>query len=617
MMRLLGRLGLATASGVTLTTAGFMLRQSAVEPRLLLRLIVGFGASWLLTAVVVMLGDGVSFGQALRGRGAANGATERLLRNAALAALCGSLLLVLAALVIPAAVQTGLLARFSPESFPGGADDVPLRAARYLAISLAFGWTMLCTAALAIAAAAHGWRARGLAPAQALATVAAVYGAVTLWTAQVQSLTGDEPHYLLAARSLLEDGDLDLANDYADREYRPFWPTDTLRRSLVTAARRRLDPHAVPLEGNLLRPVHQIGLSLLLLPGFALAGWIGAVVTALVIGLLAAWQAVRLTVELADEASGWLAAAVVAFGSPLLAYAASLHTEPAAALAYGYLAWLAVGGRGPRWPAVLALFALPWLHWKYVPVGLLLAVFISRDARRYREPSWPLWLGLAAGVVTQLLVYLALYGTLRPDAPQVLSGGRFPSLFSGNPLVGAAGLLVDQQDGLFVAWPLGLLLVPGLVLMCCEAAYQRLLAAVLLHFALIASYTAWGSGYAPAGRQLLPVVPLLGPFVAAGCRLLAGRPVLRVLCWLNGLLVAGGVLLPRLRYPAAGEAVRQPVLALADSSLLDLLAPAVRDGGPALAVAWAYVLLLAAWGLIVAQRGYGTLRRREKGGGAR
>ena len=35
--------------------------------------------------------------------------------------------------------------------------------------------------------------------------------------------TGDEPHYLLAARSLVTDGDLDLAADYDEERYVPYW----------------------------------------------------------------------------------------------------------------------------------------------------------------------------------------------------------------------------------------------------------------------------------------------------------------------------------------------------------------------------------------------------------
>ena len=44
--------------------------------------------------------------------------------------------------------------------------------------------------------------------------VFAVYLALLPWTSQVWLKTGDEPHYLVAAASLAQDGDFDLRNNY-------------------------------------------------------------------------------------------------------------------------------------------------------------------------------------------------------------------------------------------------------------------------------------------------------------------------------------------------------------------------------------------------------------------
>ena len=41
---------------------------------------------------------------------------------------------------------------------------------------------------------------------------------------------GDEPHYLLAAESIVEDGDVDVLDEYAERAYTDFYPY-TLRRA--------------------------------------------------------------------------------------------------------------------------------------------------------------------------------------------------------------------------------------------------------------------------------------------------------------------------------------------------------------------------------------------------
>ena len=69
---------------------------------------------------------------------------------------------------------------------------------------------------------------------------------------------GDEPHYLLTAHSLVEDGDPDLVDDYRDREYGAFYPYP-------------LDPHGALTDGRLHEP-HGVGFPLLIAPAYAVAG---------------------------------------------------------------------------------------------------------------------------------------------------------------------------------------------------------------------------------------------------------------------------------------------------------------------------------------------------------
>src|SRR5438270_31422 len=69
---------------------------------------------------------------------------------------------------------------------------------------------------------------------------------------------GDEPHYLLTARSLLDDGDVDLVNQYATGAYRPFYPYT-------------LDPHGSLTGGRLDEP-HGLGFPVLIAPAYAAGG---------------------------------------------------------------------------------------------------------------------------------------------------------------------------------------------------------------------------------------------------------------------------------------------------------------------------------------------------------
>ena len=74
------------------------------------------------------------------------------------------------------------------------------------------------------------------------------------------SVDGDEPHYLIVAESLLRDGDMNLANNYARDDGARFG-----RSGVPPASHVRTE-----LRGQLY-PVHDIGLPILLVPVVAVA----------------------------------------------------------------------------------------------------------------------------------------------------------------------------------------------------------------------------------------------------------------------------------------------------------------------------------------------------------
>lgn len=495
---------------------------------------------------------------------------------------------------LPAGPIRAVVAQFSPQSF-ASSEAVPLGAVALLRAELAFGLVIVSAVLLGLArvllsrrtAPSSGWLWLGL---------LAVYAPLAWSGAQLQSLTGDEPHYLLMTRSLARDLDLDLGNDYAGL-YREFYPSDRLRRALGPSAWHELDPHEVPGRRGEPRPVHLPGLSLLLLPGYLLCGWRGAVATIVLLMTTAAWWIVRLAVDLAPS-RGWgrFGGLAVVLLSPVLAYAGSLHAETAALLCVSYLGCLVAGPADrPRsnLAVFLALFALPWLHVKYLPLALLLGVWLCADAR-----SWRPALGFIVGVLTQSLAFWRMYGSPWPNAPQLNAAGRFPSAFSGLPWVGLPGLLFDQQDGLCLLWPVVLLAIPGFALVRQQPRLKRLMWLLAVQLGLIASYQLWRSGYAPGGRQLLPVLGLLGPFVAAGAAAVAARRpwLVRLLVAVNGLTVLLGAWVPRLRYPVEpGGVPHNPVLARLPLPWLDALLPAVGSGGTAWFCAVVYTVAAMLW----------------------
>ena len=195
--------------------------------------------------------------------------------------------------------------------------------------------------------------------------------------------TGDEPHYLMVAQSIAYDGDVDLANDYANRE-----------RTLRVATHFPLDTfhQVVDYRGSgQLRPVHGGALSVLLAPAVALGGLTGARIMMILIAALLADQLFRLLRDLGlRRPYRILAWSAVVFCLPLLASTSQIYPEVPAALLI--LVALRVMVRGAASWAALALGSsagavLIWFHVRFIPLsaGVFLGLVIA--ALRERVPA--------------------------------------------------------------------------------------------------------------------------------------------------------------------------------------------------------------------------------------
>ena len=321
------------------------------------------------------------------------------------------------------------------------------------------------------------------------------------------SITGDEPFYLLTTQSLIQDADLDLTNQYESRSYESFFdhPDGLWRQS-------------VPLEdGRLLSP-HNPGLSVLLIPGFALAGLVGAQVQL----LLMAAGAMVLAFLLADRLTGhraicWVLSLVVGLTATAFIYSTEIYPEFPAALVL--MACLLIAMRRERlsWPEALMLVAglsaLCWLGVKYAPLVVLVA-------------AWALWrldrqgqtvLVIAGAVSSGVFVWwhLATFDSLTPyNVNTVYAGLSSVELVDlhaefGDRVYRLWGLFIDRRFGIGRWAPILLLVVPALALLVSGRGSQRLLLGLIVAQILIATFIAITMmGWWFAGRTLLVVLPL-------------------------------------------------------------------------------------------------------------
>lgn len=316
---------------------------------------------------------------------------------------------------------------------------------------------------------------------------------------------GDEPHYLMVADSLLRDGDLDLERDYALGRYRAFH-----RGDLAPHYRKRGK------EGQIYS-LHAVGLSLLVLPAYAVGGYPGAsFFMALLAALLARELRALLREVCPDVAEG--VAWVVGLSPPLLHYAGLIFTEvPAALVLTAALRRARREGQGFGGALFVgaAIALLPWLNVRYSPLALVLLLYAL--AGRPRRP-------VAAGLVLPTLLSVAglavyhhaLYGFYDPRR---VYGAR-PELAWRNLPEGLQGLLLDQEFGLLAYAPVFALALPGLAGLfrrrpALTAASAAMLAVVLV---TAGSWPMWRGGFNPPARFLVPLLPALAVGLAAWLR---------------------------------------------------------------------------------------------------
>jgi hypothetical protein len=368
---------------------------------------------------------------------------------------------------------------------------------------------------------------------------------------------GDEPRYLLAAESIVSDGDVDLRDEFASRAYADFH-------------RGPLRPHGRVFVGRRLEP-EGVGFATLIAPAYAIAGAQGVEAFLAAIAALAFVLAARLARRIVPEPWATAGALLVGLSPPALAYSTAVYPELAAGamLVGAALAALQVRERSSLGGAVAGaalLAALPWLGPKYLLPAAPLAYFLVRwTARRGRRTA-----ALAAGevMVASLVVYATvndrLYGGLTPNAAAA----------SGAPPTGASSLedyvarvprlvalWVDRDLGLlrwapvlalsfFAAWLLWRSRRDHLARIAAERADAEVAAGLLLM--ICAGVVAVAAFAAPTisgewfpGRQLVAALPAAAALAAWGLRhaprtgAVLGGLTLLASAWLVGALAFG------------------------------------------------------------------------------
>lgn len=422
--------------------------------------------------------------------------------------------------------------------------------------------------------------------------------------------TGDQPFYLMDTASIAEDGDLNVANNYAHRDENKFYSLAPHPPGFVGMSA----PYPLPgqFAASVARPAeeryayHLPGLGIALVPAWVIGSffslwWPATVVFMCLVGALLAVNVFLLAYETTGRR--WIAWAVwlpIAFSNPIWIYSYLIFTElPVGLLLLYAFRRMALGwGSNNHWRLLLVglcIGYMPWLAWRTVLVAVPLGgyAFIQwlRYLRANREPStdeeraasaegraYPGWKGAlksllwVAGPVllsAALLLWYNrfLYNSIFPPTKVPELGDASPFLWpwQGSDqfthfITSGFGLLFDRQMGLLTYAPIYLLSVVGVIAMwrLGRAADRRLLAAIALvilpYVGMLASFVYWHGIWGPPARYPTSLVPLLaaplGMSLFALSRSWIYKVVYAVLA-LPGFLLAGAMLYDaRMMWPA-------------------------------------------------------------------
>ncbi|HSW94577.1 MAG TPA: hypothetical protein VLI88_00305, partial [Patescibacteria group bacterium] len=356
--------------------------------------------------------------------------------------------------------------------------------------------------------------------------------------------------YLLITQSIVLDGDVDLANDYAGQRYRSFYD-DTFP-----------DVHAIQV-GPHFYPIRDLGLPVASVPFFAIGGRLGVMVLVSLVGaaLVAELYLLMRDLDVAPRIA-LVATGLVALLHPVLTYAsAEVEPELLAALLFVVAVRALRHGRRSSARALAMASACAGLIGIFTTRGWFLSVGVGLCVAAFAlAPRRDLVRRVLAGAVPFLLLVLLIsyadclmfpFGDgsgrcyFMPSAGYYLIRDQQTVLSSG-PLVGFAGLLFDRTFGLVSHAPIYLLAFAGLVPLWRRArrGHGAEIAVLALSGVLLIGYISdiayWWADGMPSSRYLVAPLPLLAVLLALGIEAL-------VLAWRR----VGWVIVALLAIPSA------------------------------------------------------------------
>jgi hypothetical protein len=325
---------------------------------------------------------------------------------------------------------------------------------------------------------------------------------------------GDQVHFLVMTQSLIEDGDLNVKNQYEQESYWEYFrQTD----------RTSIEPHLSKNKFNDQSPawysIHNPGLPILLVPGFLLAGANGAAFTMVVIDFIVLFLLWLWVYQLTKSRGGAFLAMFVLFCSPFfLGQVGYIFTDmPSLAIILGCLILLIKKKQSWHYLLLSVLFGVGvWIHIKLALILITIGV-IALMQLYYDKDKSVKTIKFIALILPVVLIFVLFEWKMWQWYQEILPFKPFAAnqMFSTNPVSTLSAWLFDRAQGLLILNPVFWLLPIGLPIwyQSRQKSLFYLAISILPTFMMILTFDDWCGGYSPSGRYIITFAPLLLPAI--------------------------------------------------------------------------------------------------------
>ena len=327
---------------------------------------------------------------------------------------------------------------------------------------------------------------------------------ILTFTKKYSYLGGDEPHYLVIAQSLVEDGDIDLANNYKKGTYDIFHPVKLSPHTHFGGQEKGWYPFHSPALSVVLIPSYLLIKALAhknyFLSTFILRSYISIFGLAFVLIFFKLYNEENLPVL-------FVLLPVFYFSSPL--FFSSIHLYPELfALLISFLTYFLLEEKRVFMAGVL-ISLLIFFHTKIliIELGFILFYFVYQKGKK-------VWLFALPSLFTFILhsIYLKLiYGSFSPTLVyEGMKTKEWLNILFSIPfkmrVESFLGYFLDQRDGLLPYAPYFFLIFLSFNILKRDRKLLLLFLTIFLPYAFYYAFLTSRGAYSPPARPLVPIL---------------------------------------------------------------------------------------------------------------